>query len=133
MDHVLDEGVRLAVHLLEKNGEFYPFGVVRSVDGEIIHVQGGVEEDRPLSQDVIDILMHGLKKGAEDGRYLTTAVISDVRLRDRSSGQTQDAIRIDLEDKEHHALTCYVPYEQADVRLSLGEVVAESASPAIFL
>lgn len=133
MDGVLDEGIRSAVRLLEKNREFYPFGIAKADDGEITHVQGYMEEDCPSSSNMIDVIVHGLRQGAEKGRYLTAAVVSDVRLRDRSSGQTMDAIRVDIEDQEQHAITCYVPYEQNDSNVNLGEIVAESASPTIFL
>ncbi len=63
MDALLDESLRAAIYFLEKNGEFFPFGVNMSADGKIRHAQGYTGDEHPPSQEVIDILLMGLKQG----------------------------------------------------------------------
>ncbi|NUQ62471.1 MAG: hypothetical protein HUU20_08280 [Pirellulales bacterium] len=69
MDALLDEGLRAAIYFLEKNGEFFPFGVTMSPSCEIIHTQGWTGDEHPPSQEVIDVLLHGFAAGAERGEY----------------------------------------------------------------
>lgn len=133
MNSVLDEGVKLAVWLLTKNREFHPFGIAKTTEGETTHIQRHPSEACPPSAEIADAIALSLRQGAKERRYQTAAVVSDVRLHDLGSGLTKDAIRVDLEDDEQHAVTCYVPYEKNDGVITMGEIVAESASPTIFL
>lgn len=132
MDTILDEGIKVAIYLLEKNGEFYPFGVTKSPDGQIACVHGYTGVERPTSDCVSDLLVRGLRDGAAAGRYLTTAVVSDTRLRDRTTGLAEDAIRVELEDRDEHPVTCYLPYFVCDGRVQPGEVMAEAGKSIVF-
>jgi len=132
MDAVLDESIKAAVHFLENRREFFPFAVVKAADGEIRHVQTWGREERPLSDNVIQVLHTGLRAAALKGEYRTTALVSDVRLHERASGSSIDAIRIEIEDSEDPAITCYVPYALNGSSVSLGEIKAEKGDSLVF-
>jgi hypothetical protein len=132
MDTLLDAGVRHAIHLLENNREFYPFGIARCTDGEISLVYPDMAEDRPASDRVIKRIVRGLIEGVQDGRYTATGVVSDVRLSDRETGQTKDAIRLDLEDCEAQPVIAYLPYSMERDQVTPGRIIAEPGSGAVF-
>jgi hypothetical protein len=132
MDAVLDESIKTAVHFLEKFGEFFPFAVAKARNGEIRHVQTRGEDERPSSNEVIEVLHRALKTAAQEGEYRTTALVSDFRLRDRNSGKVTDAIRVELEDAEAQPVICYLPYVRVDNALKLGEIKAEKGKSIVF-
>jgi hypothetical protein len=132
MDAVLDESIKTAVQFLEKYGEFFPFAVVKTSDGQITHVQTWGHNERPSAQEVIQELFSGLKHGAGDGSYRTTALVSDVRLRDKECGASTDAIRVEIEDAEARPVTCYLPYSRTLGGVNAGDITAENGDSRVF-
>ena len=131
MDALLDEGLQVAIHFLEKNGEFFPFGVTIAPDGSVAHTQGYTGNEHPPSQEVIDLLMRGLKSGAASGDYKSTALISDVRV--SLDGETKtDAISVTVEHHEEQPVTCLLPYSKTDSGYEFGELIAQRADSNVF-
>ncbi|XOV76921.1 MAG: hypothetical protein ACFHWZ_08940 [Phycisphaerales bacterium] len=104
MDSILDRGIDYAIQHLEKRGEFFPFGLGMDSAGDISIVNAYTEEERPLSDPLIEKIVQVLAGAARKGEYTTTGVVSDVRLRDAASGESKDAIRIAIEDAESRPL-----------------------------
>jgi len=71
MDLILSDGINAAVHFIEKSGEFFPFGVVKTSKGEIRHIQAMMEDVRPSSDSVCEVLKISLKGGGIAGDYDT--------------------------------------------------------------
>lgn len=67
MDELLDEGLRVALHFLEKNREFYPFAVAMTAGGEVQHIQGHIGEERPNSRELIAFTEQALRGLANRG------------------------------------------------------------------
>jgi len=132
MDDLLNSGIRNAVRLLETYGEFFPFGVAMCADGEIALVYPDLREKRPPSDVVIQETVRALSAGVRNGEYVTTGVVSDVRLRDRISGECRDAIRVDVEDRESAPVTCYLPYSRDGPRVKPGTIQAEAGRTVVF-
>ncbi len=132
MNAVLEEGINTAVHFLNGNGEFFPFAVVVTKRGEMRHVQGWTEEQRPPSDQVIHLLYSGLRQCAVEEEYRTTALISDVRLRETDSDSFTDAIRVAIEDFEEAPVTCYLPYSLNEGSVEVGEISAEKGKAVVF-
>jgi hypothetical protein len=128
LDPLFEESVMVAQRLLEKNGEFFPFGMVLTARGEIEYAEGWTGEERPPSKDVIDLLGKGFKRGAASGEYLATALTADVRLSERD----MDAIRVTLEHRDGTAIHCFVPYSRSLGKLEYREVFATAAEPTTF-
>ena len=92
-----------ALDLLTKHQEFYPFGF-HAHDGEAVMV--GSEPglgDHPESQAVLDLLVEGARR--RSGDIDAVAHVYDVRLESGS-----DAVCVDLEHREGHALQIVTPY-----------------------
>jgi hypothetical protein len=131
MDALLDEGLQTAIYFLEKNGEFFPFGIAMKPDGSIAHVQGYTGDECPPSQEVIDLLLRGFKTGATSGDYKSTALISDVRI--SLDGDTKsDAICVTVEHADDQPVTCFLPYTNANGAFEFGEIIAEHADRRVF-
>jgi hypothetical protein len=133
LDTLLTEAVNLAETLLEKNGDFFPFGVALTADGNLIRIEDWSDQHQLTVGEAIAILSDRLRIAVCDERYRSTAVVSDVRLRDRKLAVESDAIRVDIQDCQSSPITCFVPYaiengavETRDVIAIPGDTVGES-------
>jgi hypothetical protein len=131
MDALLDEGLRTAIYFLEKNGEFFPFGVTMSPDGKVNHAQGYTGDEQPPSQQVIDHLLAGMKQGAAKGDYRATALVCDTRV-STPGGPVQDAVSVTIEHHSEEPVTCYLPYTSNKGKFDFGELFAGWAERCVF-
>jgi len=135
-DRVLNTGISLALDKLVQQGEFYPFGVVLTREGEIAVLTAQECRSRPNSEAFVGALRDALCNGARSGSYKAAAIVADFAFeRPRSSGE-RDAIRVALESDTGEAVTCYLPYTLVmpggtrDVRP--GRPFAQRSEPTIF-
>jgi hypothetical protein len=108
LDGLLNLTLRFAQQMLEKRGEFYPFGAAMSTGGEA-RLLGG-DPCRDASTASLPTLLGGLRHDRADFRAV--AICSHVRLPD------SDAVRVNLEHQEGQAVHFVVPY--SNKRLSRG-------------
>ena len=133
LDPLLAEGIRAARFLLDKNGEFFPFGVVLAKDGTHKHVQGWTGEERPPSDDILKLLVAGFRSEAAVGSLRATALVADVRVARAAGERKTDAIRVTLEHEDGTAVECFLPYRKSWLKgITYGEVFASSAQRAVF-
>jgi hypothetical protein len=104
LDGLLDTVVPAAQQLLEKYGEFFPFGAAVTGDGETRLLADHPDRtEHPTSADVLTALVDGVRGQRDDLRAV--AICSDARLAD------SDAIRVDLEHREGAAMAVLLPYK----------------------
>jgi hypothetical protein len=108
LDGLLNLTLRFAKQMLEKRGEFYPFGAAMSTGGESRLLGGGPRRDTTAA--ALPVLVDGLRHDRADFRAV--AICSYVRL------PGSDAVRVYLEHKEGEAVHFVVPY--TNTRLSRG-------------
>ena len=106
LDALLNAALPFAMEMLTKRGEFFPYGVVMSRDGEIAMIAGYTGTEKPPSTEVLDVLYEGLRTKAEENRG--AAVVADVRLK----AENTDAIQIEVEHREGTALKVFLPYRK---------------------
>ncbi|TME87273.1 MAG: hypothetical protein E6I43_03380 [Chloroflexi bacterium] len=106
MDALLNAALPFAKQQLTTHGEFFPYGVAMSREGQIALIAGYTGTERPPSTEVLDILYEGLRSKAEQNRG--AAVVADVRLR----GEEPDAIQVEVEHREGVALKVFLPYRK---------------------
>lgn len=105
LDGLLNVTLPFAQQTLAKNGEFYPFGAAVTVNGESrLLADAPVQREHPASGDVRASLLDGMRRKREELRAI--AVCSDVRLTD------SDAIRVELEHIDGHAIAVLLPYKK---------------------
>lgn len=132
MDALLDDGIKTALRLLEKNGEFFPFAVAMSEQLEIRHVHALMTEDRPPSTAVIDSLLAALREQAVQKELIAAAIVSDVRLTDTKSARKFDAIQVEIEGIDSDPVRCLLPYEIASGEVRQGELTADRGDRRVF-
>jgi hypothetical protein len=127
MDALLSAALPFAKQQLAKHGEFFPYGVAMSLDGQIALVAGDTGTERPPSTEVLDILYEGLRSKAEENRG--AAVVADVRLR----GEESDAIQVEVEHRDGIALKVFLPYRKKRLGgVETGQMRAEAGERRIW-
>lgn len=124
MDIVLNDGIKAAVHFIEKRGEFYPFGVVKTNRGEVRHIQALTEDSCPTSDIISESLKTSLREGGISGKYETVAIVSNIEFIDKEDGHTSDAISISIDDRSSEPILCYIPYNIVQGSPVLGDIKA---------
>ena len=107
LDQLLGASVEAAVRMLSADGEFYPFAVAMTADGEIVSPSIEPSSDHPSADEVVQLLLAALREAKDTLR--ATALCSDVRIRS-DQGDQRDAIRIELEAPDADPLVVVVPY-----------------------
>jgi hypothetical protein len=107
MNELLDPLVEFAKALLNKNGEFYPFGNFMTTDGRI-ELLGVMDEEHPDSKNLIELLAGACRQKADEASIRACAFCYDVRWRGEN-GQPTDAIAVAIEHRDADPITVVVP------------------------
>jgi hypothetical protein len=132
LDELLNEALDAAEQFLDKIGEFFPFVVTMSPDGEISHAQEHLGEQPPAADETIEVLLDGLKKAAAKGKYKATALVSDAHDIPSPDGKYRDAISVALEHRTETPVNCYLPYKHVKDKFEYGEVFAKRGERRVF-
>jgi len=105
LDGLLDASLPLAQQMLGQRGEFHPYAVALDDDGEtrVVAADPGLGE-KPPSREVLKRLRTGLRSEREG--LCAVALVSAVR----ATGF--DAIRVELEHRDGHAIAVLMPYKR---------------------
>lgn len=130
LDGLLGVAIEFAQQQLDTRGEFFPYAAAVGTDGqaEMIAARPDPHDEHPASADVIDACIAALTN--KRGQIRAGAVVADVRLSDQGS----DAIRVDLEHAEGHALTVLLPYTKKKLRrgIDYGQIRAQAGHRRIW-
>jgi hypothetical protein len=122
----------LAEEQLTKTGEFYPYAAVVEADGDLAPVSSDPGEEDPDVGELLLSLHAHLAEQAADGSIRASGIAADVTLTDPDSGETTDAVQVELDHAEGDPVDIYVPYEGAGERVKFGELVAAHGREPIF-
>src|SRR5262245_31089953 len=103
LDGLVNATLPFAQQMLARHGEFFPFAAAVTADGtvELLGADPGADA-RPAGTDVLDQLIGGLRGRA--GNLRAAALVADVR-----AGES-DAVRVELEHRDGHAICVLLPY-----------------------
>ena len=133
LDALLDDLLGFAQAQLAKCGEFFPFGGKVDAAGGISHVQGWTEDERPPSQQLIDLLVIGLRMQAQRREIRASGICSDIRFAAAGDGSESDAISVRLEHANGEVSHVFLPYQRGrDGNLAYGDLFATGGQPDIF-
>jgi len=96
--------------MLEKAGEFHPFGGTLSQDGKVVAVGGYNGEEHPEAQEIYRLLADAFRSGARSGEFLGVALAANVNIPTQFSSALPDGIRVHIESSGHSRLV-YLPYK----------------------
>jgi hypothetical protein len=128
LDALLNAALPFAQQMLAKHGEFFPYGVAMTRDGQIAMIAGYTGTEKPPSTEVLAVLYEGLRTKGQENR--AAAVVADVRLR----GEGTDAIQVEVEHREGIALKLFLPYRKKRFggKLETGEMRGEAGERRIW-
>jgi hypothetical protein len=131
-EELLNAVLPFAHQMLEKNGDFYPFGASIATEGEITHDMAHTGEEFPPSQELIDALKSIYGRRVVEGEIRGCAICYDVRISLRDKGVT-DAICVDIEHATEGAVRIVQPYEKApDGGVLYSDVSGSLLEPMVF-
>jgi hypothetical protein len=104
LDGLLNTVLPAAKQLLEKYGEFFPFGAAVGSSGETKLLADAGHGDHPSSSDVLSALLENVRNQRDNLRAV--AICSDVQTAE------SDAVKIELEHREGAAIAVVVPYKK---------------------
>jgi hypothetical protein len=129
---LLDYLLPFAEQKLTRDGEFYPYAAAVDTAGSIEPVGPAVETDDPDVGDILVALHADLREQAADGAIRASGIAADVTLTDPDSGETTDAVQVELDHAEGDALDVYLPYEREGEGVKFGELVAAAGREPVF-
>ncbi|HEV7847011.1 MAG TPA: hypothetical protein VGO83_12200 [Thermoleophilaceae bacterium] len=130
-----------AERMLKQGGEFYPYAAVVAEDGEVAavaakigseHGESNGAAEQPDVGEVLVALHAELGGRAAEGSIRASGIAADVMLTDPDSGETTDAVQVQLDHADADAVDIYVPYESAEDGIKFGELVAAQGREPVF-
>jgi hypothetical protein len=121
-----------AQQMLERHGEFFPFGSAMRPNGEVVPVASYDSSDHPPSSELILLIKEGFVEGARKKQYKATALAYDVKVKHPSSGQISDAIAISLNHRDNYSVIVLFPYRLERGKLSVDTAFAQAGEADIF-
>jgi hypothetical protein len=113
--------------MLDKRGEYYPYGAAVTIDGQSELTAGDPDEgEHPASVDVLNTLLAGFRAKRDQLRAI--ALVADVRVGD------SDAVRVELEHRDGHAIAVLLPYKKKRFGrgIEYGQLQAGSATHQVW-
>jgi hypothetical protein len=96
--------------MLREHGEFLPFGGHMKPDGEIVWEGATTGEERPSSQDLIDILRSAHRTRAINREIRASATIYDVLAVPPDRDTKMDAIAVELDHRSGYTVIVFFTY-----------------------
>jgi len=112
LDALTDTLLPVAQGLLARYGEFHPFGAFMRQDGTIEFVAGFDGTDQPSNENLIEILVAGLRKEARADDLRAGGICVRVRATSPDGTARTHAARLNLEHRSGGALEVYLPYRR---------------------
>jgi len=134
LEELLNFLVPFAQEQLSKHGEFYPFAASVAQDGQVQPSMAYDGEEQPETQEVIDLLVQGLRGEAAAGRIRASGICLDIRTIPPGSKEKTDAICVRLEHESGEAVHIALPYKKGLLgKYKYGELFATAGDPEIFI
>jgi hypothetical protein len=138
MDELKEEIAQLLKYLLpfaeeklNRDGEFYPYAAMVGANGELKSVSAAAGQ-QPDAADLLVALHQELREQAAEGSIRASGIAADVVLTDPDSGETREAVQVELDHAEADPVDVYVPYENAADGVRFGELVAAAGREPVF-
>ena len=89
-------------------------------------------DEQPDVGELLLALHAELREQASRGAIRASGIAADVTLTDPDSGDTTDAVQLELDHADIEAVDVYVPYTTGDEGIEFGELVAAAGQAPIF-
>ena len=137
LTELLEHCVGFAKQMIEKAGEFYPFGAAICPLGSLQALAFWNGEERPLGADLYRFAQDSMRTKTKDEAILAGAIAADVNIPPNYEAPFPDGIRIHIEG-DGYARLIYLPYSISKTgflrkkQVDYGEMFAVEIEPAFF-
>lgn len=121
-----------AQQMLQKHGEFFPYGGAINPAGAIVGVATDAGRENPTSDEVIATIKKCFIAGARRGEYRATALVYDGRVPTPATGKKSDAIAVALDHEDGYSVTVFFPYVIEKREVVIGAVLASEGDYSVF-
>ena len=131
---LLDTLLRFAKKSLAEQNAFLPFAAMMSGDGEISHVAGRTEEERPGASKVLGLLEVTLRGMVKKHDLRAAGICVDIRFASSPEEPKTDAIQVFLEHREGNVVNVLLPYQKvAPGEIRYGKLIAVRGERKLFV
>lgn len=109
-ESLVNSAIPLAIKMLREHGEFYPYGVILTSEGEIVHYGAKGATDHPKSSEVIALLEESFRARVVEHSMKAFALVFDVLIKPPGKAAKMNAIQVDIEHRDGYATSVYHPY-----------------------
>jgi hypothetical protein len=133
---VMNFGLPLVERILQRHGEFLPFGTAMRPNGEIVCL--GALDGREVPSiagsfaDVIRSLKDAFIDGARRQEYIATALFYEVGFTLPSSSERRDAVAVSLNHRGGYSVIVLLPYTIEDGSVAYDAPHAQPGEADIF-
>ena len=131
-EELMNQIISFSEEMLNKYGEFYPYGSVMNNDQSIRPVAYYDGNDQPQSQDVINNLTKIYKEYAQKKEIRASAIIWNAKMKSPVTNEMIDVVIVSIEHKEKYSVQVVFPYTITNGKVSWGDVFAMKGLNNIF-
>jgi hypothetical protein len=122
-----------AQQMLEKHGEFHPFGAAMMANGEIVAAAGYDGTEHPSPEQIVSLLIDGFRSDAGKGKIRAAGLCVNASIQAIGNKKRSDAVQVSLDHSVGESMDLYLPYRRGFLgRYSYGEIKANVGSLSIF-
>jgi hypothetical protein len=131
LDALLNDALQMALQLVAKHGSHMPFAMIVTPAGKRANIAA---DDRTVhDREVLFATVRTeLTKTILQQGVRSFALAQNVRYTRRDTGESSDAVRVQLEHSNGQSVTCYLPYRITAGQPVPGEVVATDSTEKLF-
>lgn len=131
LDSLLDDALHMALQLVAKHGSHMPFAMIVTPAGKLANIAA---DDRTVHdrEVLFTTVRTELTKTIQQQGVRSFALAHNVRYTRRDTGESSDAVRVQLEHISGMSVTCYLPYHISDGQPVPGEIVATDPTARLF-
>jgi hypothetical protein len=132
MNQLLNACLPFARQMIEKHGEFFPFGASLEPDGAVNMVAAGTHEQVPASQQLIEELTGAFRTRAQRSEIRAAAICANIEM--KTPERRSDAIQVTIEHVGADPVRVFMSYRNAPSSgYEFDEVSAAEATRTIFV
>lgn len=121
-----------AEKMLTESGGFLPYAGVITPDDQIHLVQFAEDTDEAEAHHVYEHANVALRQGAQEGKWTTTALVTDVNVTKPGEEESMQAVSFALDDSEGNSVEVFFPYTIKEGAVDFGTAFAQQGAKQIF-
>jgi hypothetical protein len=129
---LVDAVMPLAKQMLDRKGDFSPYGAAMTADGRITSVGTNEGQALPASIAVIRDLKAVFIAGAKERKFKATALVYKVSITLPASGRQSDVVAVSLNHRDGSSVKLLFPYTIESKSAVVGQVIAQKGEADVF-